>query len=573
MFAKPMGAFQASSIVAAGGVTMVTWFESDGLWGHRFALDGTDLLVPDEDFRSYRNLVSTGTRFVGNTSMGTVGFIDLDGGRGPLVSLAFDGGASGIGNLYWAVTPIGVGDDPVMAVTVNPTTLSPVSAVQPWYDFNRQITPVWLPASDGGHVLWIDTAHGNWSVRARSFNWAGVPGLLEELRPIPDPLFDGLQLSTGGPRPLLTYGGQSSMWADQRPDGTVALSDGPGVVSDYTMAMVGTPQGIYMPQRLFFSEPTSQMETFGAECLSFDGGWQQFSVPLTHDAYQRFQAVARPGGVAAVAGGFDDILVSGSSVDVGIFFFDGGALALRLDAGIYASPWVASAPNGFCVAYPALDGPTAMCLHDDFTPDRTYRWSSGLPTAAMWDGELTYVLQALATDAGTVTQWHQLSIDGGENTWASPQPFSSPVPVAPGRFVQIDQVPLDAGAYGIAVRATFFGIAVNGTTCTEDDDCRSGFCVDGACCDSRCGGGAVDCLACSIAAGGVADGVCLPIPQCIADAGAPDAGSDRRGALLRVGCGCSEVSPFAAVGLCALVLLRRSNKRRNATTARGFPSS
>jgi hypothetical protein len=41
----------------------------------------------------------------------------------------------------------------------------------------------------------------------------------------------------------------------------------------------------------------------------------------------------------------------------------------------------------------------------------------------------------------------------------------------------------------------------------------SGFCVDGVCCASACGGGDPgDCQACSVAAGGVADGTCAPLP-------------------------------------------------------------
>ena len=42
-------------------------------------------------------------------------------------------------------------------------------------------------------------------------------------------------------------------------------------------------------------------------------------------------------------------------------------------------------------------------------------------------------------------------------------------------------------------------------------DCVSGFCVDGVCCDVACGGGlATDCQACSVAAGGTSDGTCSP---------------------------------------------------------------
>jgi len=42
--------------------------------------------------------------------------------------------------------------------------------------------------------------------------------------------------------------------------------------------------------------------------------------------------------------------------------------------------------------------------------------------------------------------------------------------------------------------------------------CPSGFCSDGVCCDTACGGGdPTDCMACSMAAGAPADGVCAPL--------------------------------------------------------------
>src|SRR5262249_23681083 len=58
-----------------------------------------------------------------------------------------------------------------------------------------------------------------------------------------------------------------------------------------------------------------------------------------------------------------------------------------------------------------------------------------------------------------------------------------------GRFISDDPLPL-------------------GSACSAANDCLSGFCADGVCCDSDCGGGAVDCLACSTAAGGAINGTC-----------------------------------------------------------------
>ncbi len=48
-----------------------------------------------------------------------------------------------------------------------------------------------------------------------------------------------------------------------------------------------------------------------------------------------------------------------------------------------------------------------------------------------------------------------------------------------------------------------------GVACSLDVECGSGFCVDGVCCNSACGGNVTtDCQACSVAAGASADGTC-----------------------------------------------------------------
>ena len=66
----------------------------------------------------------------------------------------------------------------------------------------------------------------------------------------------------------------------------------------------------------------------------------------------------------------------------------------------------------------------------------------------------------------------------------------------------------------------------DGGTCTTDAECSSGFCTDGVCCNSACGGGDPnDCQACSVAAGAAVDGTCAPraaTTVCRAAAGACD---------------------------------------------------
>ncbi len=51
----------------------------------------------------------------------------------------------------------------------------------------------------------------------------------------------------------------------------------------------------------------------------------------------------------------------------------------------------------------------------------------------------------------------------------------------------------------------------NGLSCTTNQQCVSGFCVDGVCCNNACAGGTGDCQACSTTAGAPTDGTCAPV--------------------------------------------------------------
>ena len=65
-----------------------------------------------------------------------------------------------------------------------------------------------------------------------------------------------------------------------------------------------------------------------------------------------------------------------------------------------------------------------------------------------------------------------------------------------------------SGAFRIMGR-TVSAKKKDGTTCTTGSECKSGFCVDGVCCDTACGGGNTsDCQACSVSAGAKTDGIC-----------------------------------------------------------------
>lgn len=67
------------------------------------------------------------------------------------------------------------------------------------------------------------------------------------------------------------------------------------------------------------------------------------------------------------------------------------------------------------------------------------------------------------------------------------------------------------GGYGTTYLDDTWELYALGGGCGSDDECHTGFCVDGVCCDSTCGGGEPsDCMACSVAAGAMTDGFCGP---------------------------------------------------------------
>ncbi len=77
----------------------------------------------------------------------------------------------------------------------------------------------------------------------------------------------------------------------------------------------------------------------------------------------------------------------------------------------------------------------------------------------------------------------------------------------PGRFL-LAYEKFDSALSAIRVRARYVTEYVRGEACSSDEQCATGFCVDGVCCESACGGGAADCQACSVAAGASVDGTC-----------------------------------------------------------------
>lgn len=83
--------------------------------------------------------------------------------------------------------------------------------------------------------------------------------------------------------------------------------------------------------------------------------------------------------------------------------------------------------------------------------------------------------------------------------------------------------------YGRTSTVVYRLAGADGAGCSAGAGCSSGFCVDGACCESACAGGSGDCRACSVPAGGTANGTCTalsgaraPLQVCRASAGLCD---------------------------------------------------
>lgn len=119
--------------------------------------------------------------------------------------------------------------------------------------------------------------------------------------------------------------------------------------------------------------------------------------------------------------------------------------------------------------------------------------------------------------AGTILQPAGLAI--------STTAYDSSVPVAAsagaGRWLAVYEQAALASPFGShRVRARRIITVTTGQPCSNAADCPTGFCVDGVCCDTACGGGATDdCSACSVAAGAPTNGVCAPLTGTACDDG------------------------------------------------------
>ena len=97
-----------------------------------------------------------------------------------------------------------------------------------------------------------------------------------------------------------------------------------------------------------------------------------------------------------------------------------------------------------------------------------------------------------------------------------------------GRYAAIG-VPYDDTTLGPdsgSVRVYTVTLAPTGTSCSVDSACTSGFCRDGVCCSTDCGGGPNDCRACAGALTGFSSGTCGSLSSTVAPTVVCRAGTD-----------------------------------------------
>jgi hypothetical protein len=126
----------------------------------------------------------------------------------------------------------------------------------------------------------------------------------------------------------------------------------------------------------------------------------------------------------------------------------------------------------------------------------------------------------LIVGTGLTSRTYLFERNGG--TWSEVQqltPWGSTVgvglwPVALAANTAVVGVPYDDAQATNSGAAYLFELGdplMTGAPCGTDLACSTGNCVDGVCCSSACAGGALDCQACSIAAGAAVDGTCGPV--------------------------------------------------------------
>jgi len=191
-------------------------------------------------------------------------------------------------------------------------------------------------------------------------------------------------------------------------------------------------------------------------------------------------------------------------------------------AGQQAAPCVAAGAGGFAVLW-RYDGlalrrvTAAGALNGDAV--QVAAGTSLYSPAIAWDGRAY---------AAAWRRWTEAKVELF-TAWVSPDgvPVEAAAPVAlPATVGEVVSLAGDGTGRALLaysrfdpdprfnawrVRARLASPGTAGAPCSNAATCPSTYCVDGRCCDSPCGGGATDCMACSVAAGAALDGTCGPV--------------------------------------------------------------
>lgn len=343
-------------------------------------------------------------------------------------------------------------------------------------------------------------------------------------------------VDTGSAR-VFARSGTTWTEATTLPASGAAASDQMGyavaISADGTRAIVGaalddTPGGANAGSVRVYSRSTTTW-TQEAQLFAPGGAANDFfgaAVSLTDDATR-----------ALVSAYWDD---NAGGTDAGsAYVFRRSGTTWSLEATLLAVPAAASGYFGGSVAIArdgtrAIVGATGSETAHVFVRSTTSWTHEVTLSAGAWNYGTAVGLDATATHAivGADLDFSDAGIDAGSarvysragTTWTEEvELISSTVPGggAGDHFGAAAALSADGtrALVGAPYRGTRRGAAFvfvlrppnDGASCTSASECTSGICVDGVCCTSACGGGAVDCEACSVAAGGSIDGLCTPL--------------------------------------------------------------
>lgn len=392
-------------------------------------------------------------------------------------------------------------------------------------------------AMSGNRAVVGDSSHGNSPNAKRGGAWVfelGASGwaLDQELLPADGP---------GGNK---AFGSQVAIDGD-----TVVVSE-PG---DFDVHVFGNAGGQWVQEAAIQHTPSQQFSVavsgdtlvFGApedwNGTSYSGRGHVYRKTAGTWALEQILVVADPGadGVGTSVAIQGDTVVLGAPGGGG----DDGAAYVFTRSGAIWTEQAALEPGvsgmGLFGSAVALDGDTAV-VGAHIVGASGGRAQVFVRSGTTWTSEQTltqpglqYFGQSVAIDQDTLAVGAPHASPNGTNSGAvytfarSGTTWSPLLTIVPGDTVANDWFGHSTALVGdrVAASAPFQDISIGqtgavyvydltsqgGAACTTGVECASGYCVDGVCCDTPCGGGVADCEACSVTQGAANDGVCAAV--------------------------------------------------------------